>query len=105
MLSSRITSTPSNFEKRADLIEIIGFHLDPEAGSLLAHPLDRCAKLRKPIARQKVVVFHQHHVEEAEAMIRPAARDDRRLLKPAQARRRLARVENLAPLGPAASTN
>ncbi len=53
----------------------------------------------EPVAREEVVVFHQHHVEEPEAMIRPAARNDRRFLKLPQARRRLARVENLRAMG------
>ncbi len=48
---------------------------------------------------EEMVVFHQYHVEKPEAMVGPPAGDDRRFLKLPQARSRLARVEDLRPMG------
>src|SRR5690606_40499992 len=44
--------------------------------------------------RPNVVLLDQHHVEQAEAMIRPATRDDSLLFEGPQSRSRLTGVEN-----------
>ena len=42
-----------------------------------------------------MIIFHQHHVVQPEAMIHAAAGDDRRLFQSAQSRRGFARIKNL----------
>ena len=100
MLSSRITSTPSNSKKRADLIEVVGFHFDLQARAVLSEPVrSQCSMPGQPISREEMVVFHRHHVERAEPMVGPPAGQVPRPFKLPQTRSRLTRVENLRPVG------
>ena len=85
-----------NFQKRANLIEVIGFDLDAQIGTLGPHALDRRGQPTEARPREKMVVFHQHHVVQPEAMVRAATRDDGRFFKFAQAGSRLAGVEDFA---------
>ena len=71
-----------------------------QAGVFLVHALDRGAELAEPVAGEEMIVLHQDHVEEAEAVVRSAARRDRRFLKFPQTGRGLARVEDLRAIGP-----
>ena len=81
-------------EKAADLIERVGFELDAQAGILGAEAADGLLQVLEIGVRGEMVVLHHDHVEEPEAVILPAARDDRGLFQRAQAGRGLAGVED-----------
>ena len=48
--------------------------------------------------RSKMVIFHQHHVEQAKAVIGAAACDDRGFFQSAKAGRCFSSVENFDPV-------
>ena len=91
MLSSRMRGAPAS---SASSISAVSRHSTSSgrSGNMLARRAHRRADAA---GHRRVVLLDEDLVEQAEAVVAPAARGDRRLLERAQARRRLARVEDL----------
>ena len=90
MLSSRIESAPASSASRTS--SSVSHSTSIGSRCLRAQPVDG---RRDAAGEAQVVVLDQDRVVEAEPVVRAAAAADRVLLERAQARRRLARVEDL----------
>jgi hypothetical protein len=81
-------------------MEGVRFELDPNAGILRAESANDRLQLGESALCEEMIVLHHHHIEKAEAMIRPAASDDRCFFQCPQPGRCLARIENTGAVRP-----
>ncbi len=94
MLSSRITSTPSTSRSARTCTSASASTSILRSGRSWRTRAIAARNRARPLRDEEMIVFHQHHVVETEAMICSPTRDHRRFLKLPQAGRRLARVED-----------
>ena len=78
-------------ERLVYLIEPLGFDFDVHAGARGMHPVERGSDAA---GEANVIFLDEHRVEQAETMVRRAARPHRVLLERAQPGRRLAGIEH-----------
>src|SRR5438067_10092347 len=68
-----------NFGKSARLLQIIGLDFNTHVWSLLTKLLNSISKTGKPSERGQMIVFYEHHVVQAKAMINTTPCDHRSL--------------------------
>src|SRR5438132_837648 len=70
-----------HLDKSADLFKVIRFHFNPDVWPLLAKLANSIGKAGKSSEGGQMIVFYEHHVVQAEAMIHAAASNYRSLFQ------------------------